>query len=121
MPFAFTIRPRTKSVGNRMAEATVRFVLSGNYATGGDLLDFTQAALAELQIDKNNPPEFLEFNCTTGYFLSWVPGTDASNGKMMARQCAGAGAPASELSAAAYPGALTADANLSFVVKYTKR
>jgi hypothetical protein len=85
---------------------------SGDYAAGGDTLDFTQ--IAE-KIKSSRPPLWVEFQSqdpdgVSGWLYQYRPGTTAANGKM---QVMGTGAGNAqvlgELAAGNYPASVTGD------------
>jgi hypothetical protein len=73
--------------------------LSGNYATGGDPLDFGPI----FQTIGVGTIDYVDIEDKAGYAVDY----DYTNKKVMVRQDAGAGNPSAELAAAAYPAALT--------------
>lgn len=75
--------------------------VAGNYATGGDTLNF-----ATYKIKSSKVPTYLSFNMLSKYLPRFVYGTTIANGKLLFI------VPDTglELAAAAYPAALLADA-----------
>lgn len=83
---------------------------SGNYATGGDAVDF-QAVITDVRGIRSQP-SWVEIRGKAGYVYEY----DYTNKKVMARQEAAAANPADELSAAAYPAGVTGDTIRAYVV-----
>ena len=79
-------------------------VATGNYATGGDILD-----LSDFSIKSNRVPLFVDVIGIAGYDYRYVNGTTIANGKLMAFQNGAVTSPAAELAAAAYPAGALAD------------
>jgi hypothetical protein len=90
---------------------------AGAYAGApGDVMDFT--ALGDL-IKSGQPPIFVIMQSAkktgnTGYFYEYVPNTTLANGFFQVLQCAGAGAPAADIGAGAYPAGVTGDSIIGF-------
>lgn len=93
---------------------------SGNYATGGDTVDFSTLP----QIPSNNIPlGLVEINeqpasgaTPSGYVLYFISGTTLANGKLFVATAVGQ--PPTQLAAGAYPAALAA-ATLQFRAFFT--
>jgi hypothetical protein len=85
---------------------------SGNYATGGDTLDFTTIPG---RVPASQPPKQVWIAGTGGYSFGWVPGTTLANGKVKVNTTA-----ATELGAGAYPAGITGDANIEFEAVFAK-
>jgi hypothetical protein len=88
--------------GNNLIYAIGTLAFSGNYATGGDSLDFTTVA------DKLGSAQVVQIfadsqNGNGGYYVP-VAGTTLSNWKLKAFTGGG-----TEVSAGAYPGSVTGD------------
>lgn len=87
---------------------------SGNYAAGGDVIDFT--ALGDL-IKSGYAPINVAIQSQSsapghsGYVYGYRPGAPATlaNGKFQVLQCAGAGNPLLEIGAGAYPAGVLGD------------
>ena len=91
---------------------------AGNYAALGDTLDFTglgdlvksEYAPVFCQIQSQNPAG------NSGYLYSYQPDStrSLSLGKFQVQQCAGAGSPAADIGAEAYPAAVLADTIIGY-------
>lgn len=86
----------------------IKLTFNGNYATHGDPL-----SLAGL-VPGNSVPNKVEIyerppagTSPTGYRFDYCPGTTVNNGKVAVLTGSAAQSPATELSAGAYPAALT--------------
>jgi hypothetical protein len=85
---------------------------SGNYATGGDTLDWTPVGAG---VNGRNfgiaqgPKAVINVYGISGYVYAPVAGTAINNWKLKAFQSAGSAAPMAELGAGAYPGGVTGD------------
>lgn len=109
MPIAAVLPPApAKPVGggylfdsDQSYELVVELVLTGSYATGGEVVAPTFKSLMKT-IGGGNVI-FVTFGNKLGYYFEY----DYVNDKVQVRQDAAAGAPSAELAAAAYPGALT--------------
>lgn len=81
---------------------------AGLYVGNGDVLDLT--ALGDV-LKSSRPPLQVTLQGNAGYFYSYkkaaVP--TQANGKFQVSQCAGAGAPAADIGAGAYPAGVLAD------------
>lgn len=90
------------------------FVPSGSYVSGGDTWDLTAMTLpAGWILPGFGVPMYVWIweqtaGGNSGYSYCWVPGNALNNQKVQVFQNAGAGNPASELSAAGYPAAVKA-------------
>lgn len=73
---------------------------SGSYTTGGEVASFSHSA-----IKTTKPPIHIQIEGSSGYKYEF----QRSSGKVIVRQSAAAGSPGAEISAAAYPGGVTAD------------
>ena len=87
---------------------------SGNYATGGDTLDFTAVGVVD-KIAAGTAPVQVWIGGTTGDSYGWVVGSSLANGKVKINT-----ASATELAAAAYPARITGDANIQFEAIFKK-
>jgi len=81
-------------------------VASGNYATGGDTLNFQ--GVSPLLV---SPFQALQaaISGIAGFIYQFVQGTTQANAKMMVRTGAAAQAALTELNAGAYPAGVTGD------------
>lgn len=116
---ATPVIPNPVDVSQQQIEVMGRVTFSGSYAAGGDTLSFGGVD----QIRSNQPPNYVmlweESAAPTGYFFYFTKGTTNANGKILVYQCAGSGNPAAEISAGAYPAALTnAQLRLVCVAKF---
>lgn len=85
---------------------------SGNYATGGDALDFTSQH--KIKSPKGRVPTHVEIQGASGFAYRWVPGTDLATGKVKVLGQEPTNATVgvialTELAAAAYPAGVTGD------------
>jgi hypothetical protein len=85
---------------------------TGNYATGGDTLDFTTVAS---QILSSQPPTQVWVGGTTGDSYGLVKGTALNNQKIKMSTATG-----TELSSGAYPARITGDTNIQFEAVFAK-
>lgn len=96
---------------NGQGRLVVAVTFAGNYPAGGDLFDLTpligQAGKNGYPFVANNPPYGEDFTTSTGYTISYIPGTTLANGKLKINTTA-----AAELGAGAYPAGLIADTNV---------
>ena len=103
MPITITLLPsNVDGSGSNFLYAIGTLAFSGNYASGGDTLDFTQIAdkLSSTQIIQ----AFAESqNGNSGYYVA-VAGTALNNWKLKAFTGGG-----TEISAGAYPASVTTD------------
>jgi hypothetical protein len=103
MPIAISILPsNTDGSGGNLFYAIGTLAFSGNYATGGDTLDFTTVA------DKLPSDQLIQVfadsqNGNSGYYVP-VQGSALNNWKLKAFTGGG-----TELSAGAYPASVTSD------------
>jgi hypothetical protein len=84
-----------------------KLTLSGNYPAGGETVDLTKLTNPGLhsRAFPGSIPSKVRFdNIPGGYTPVWVPGTTLANGKVKFLSAVG-----TDLAAAAYPAALTAD------------
>lgn len=99
--------------GQKMIYIFGTIVPTGNYVTGGDLLDFTTTG--DLIKTDYQPVQVQIWSQSqasghSGYTYYWRPGGSLNNGKMQVLTTgSGAGQPMQELAAGAYPAAITSD------------
>lgn len=101
-----------KSIQKAQSRVLVVFqvALSGNYAAGGDTLDFTAATLpAGGVLPTQQAPELLTLGGQAGYLYAAAPGTGLSDSKVKVFEDAGAAGELAELGAGAYPAAASGD------------
>lgn len=112
----------TKSKGYPVSDTTqstqiVRgtVVLTGNYATHGDVLDLStvgaQSSKPPVRVFVYDQPP--AGTSPSGYEFTYCPGSTPANGKLCVMENAGAAGAFAELPAGAYPAALTG-ATLAF-------
>ncbi len=91
---------------------------SGNYATGGDTLDFTtiqgKGAYSRVFQASALPVQVAVYG-TTGDSYGFVPGTTLANGKVKINTASN-----TELGAGAYPARITGDTGLFFEAVFAK-
>lgn len=91
---------------------------SGNYATGGDTLDWSTAVGAQSGTRifvAQAPPQYVSIQGTTGDSYGWIIGTTLKNGLVKINT-----ASATELGAGAYTGRITADLNIFFSATFPR-
>lgn len=96
-----------KDAGQKTETWCVKLVVSGSYATNGDVVNLATiipARLAKL-------PLSVSFDGTKGYDADYVPGADLTLGKVRFWSAAG-----TELVAGAYPAALTGATTLQATI-----
>ncbi len=102
MAIAVTITDRWNDGKRLHVSGTLGF--SGNYATGGDTLDFTGKVTA------SRAPVDLSVDGQAGFKYNAVKGTTIANNKVKVFQTGAAvSSPFAELAAAAYPAGVTGD------------
>ncbi len=104
MAIAVTITDRWNDGKRLHVSGTLAF--SGNYATGGDTLDFTGKVLA------SRAPVAVRVEGIAGFRYEVNIGSGIANSLVLVRQYnypAASAGPATELSAAAYPAGVTGD------------
>lgn len=111
MAYTLTVAAQHR-VGKRLL-VNGTLVFSGNYATGGEAIDFVANGVRSIDAK----PEFMQIAGKAGYLYEY----DKANNKVIIRgqepTSATAGVIAlSQLAAAAYPGAVTADVITFFAV-----
>jgi len=108
MPLALTVLDIDNS--GKSLYVTAALVASGTYPTGGDTVDLTtiigKAVLARV-FQAGKSPLYGYGAGTSGHSYGFIPGTTLANGKMKISTAAG-----TELPNAAYPAAITGDANI---------
>ena len=77
---------------------------SANYATGGELVIFSQA-----DVKASKVPDWVEIHGMAGYVYSYNPGATIDLGKMLAFEAGADAAPLDEVPASTMPAALIAD------------
>ncbi len=87
---------------------------SGNYATGGDTLDFSAAGVVD-KIAAGTAPVQVWIGGTTGDSYGWVAGSSLANGKAKINTASG-----TELASGAYPARITGDANIQVEAVFKK-
>jgi hypothetical protein len=95
----------------RKKRITYKTTFSGNYATGGDTIDFTAATDPNFKNARipSVPPELIEVNGNPGgHGAEGVVGAGNNNSKIKLFSAAG-----TELAAAAYPAGVLAEANVT--------
>lgn len=103
--------------GNKI-RAVFDLTLSGSYpGSAGEVIDFTTPG-ANL-VGSSKPPLAIDTVAFSGYVLEFVRGSALNNTALHIRQSAASGAPLLELTAAAYPAALTAGP-IRFSAEFTK-
>lgn len=89
---------------NAFAFAAVPVAFSGNYTSGGDPFNLAAAINATLV------PLIVLFSSKNGYLYAYVPGADATAGKIKVNSAVD-----TELAAGAYPAGVTGDVVTAFV------
>ena len=85
---------------------------SGNYATGGDTIDFTTVGS---QIPASHAPVQLWVGGSTGDSYSWIKGTALNNQKVKINSASN-----TELASGAYPARITGDTSVQFEAVFSK-
>src|SRR5215831_2411340 len=83
---------------------TITLTVSDNYTTavgGGITLNFNQS-----NVKATRTPIWVDIQGSAGYTYAYVPGTNASNGKIVIRQEGTAGGAASEISTGTIPAGI---------------
>ncbi len=110
MALAITITDVDGAAGNLYVFGYL--TASGNYATGGDTLDFSSVAA---QLAASQAPVQVWVGGTTGDAYGFVRGTTFANGKVKINTASN-----TELAAGAYPARITGDTNIQFEAVFNK-
>jgi hypothetical protein len=107
MALALTIK--SVNTGMRKKRRLFKVAASGNYVTGGDTVNLASLLnpgfIGDANFGSNNITDFAVEQCPAGYGAELIPGTTLANWKLKIFTTAN-----TELAAAAYPAAITADA-----------
>lgn len=104
MAIAAAETSRDYTATNEIVYGTLTF--SGNYATGGDTLNFDGISKASRQVPID--VEIKETSVPSGYFYSYVSSADEGTGKVAVLEAGAAvSTPQTQIAAAAYPAAIT--------------
>jgi hypothetical protein len=110
MALAITILSVDAAADNIYVYGTL--AAAGNYATGGDTIDFTTVSS---QIAASRAPVQLWVGGSTGDSYSWVKGTALNNQKVKLNSASN-----TELGAGAYPARITGDTGIQFEAVFSK-
>lgn len=92
--------------------------VSGSYVTGGDTLDWTTVAGAQVGSRIFTPqslPVAVLIGSSAGYGMGYVAGAALNNGKVKMTTPA-----TTEISASAYPAGISGDTNIYFTAKFPR-
>jgi len=110
MALAITILSVDSAADNIYVFGTL--AASGNYASGGDVIDFTTVSS---QVAASRAPVQLWVGGSTGDSYAWVKGTALNNQKVKVNSASN-----TELGAGAYPARVTGDAGIQFEAVFSK-
>ncbi|MBI4872713.1 MAG: hypothetical protein HY814_14235 [Candidatus Riflebacteria bacterium] len=114
MALTATMNPTLSEVGQKCRVIRGTLVFSGNYPTGGDILNLTLFAGAAV---KRQAPVAVRIwgKGTSNHFYGYVPGADLTDGKVIVTLVT----TGAELVAGAYPAGVTGDV-ITFEVVFPK-
>lgn len=117
MPLAITVI--AIELGEDFDTISGTLTASGAYVTGGDTLDWTTVAGAQVGTRIFMPaalPGPVFIGSSDGYGMGYVAGTTLANGKVKMTSSSN-----TEISASAYPSGISGDTNIYFTAKFPSR